>query len=508
MEEQSLLNVVWRGRYLILLTTAVCAAVALLFALRSPKVYEASATLQVHSPSIAPDPIDPVREQQASQGLAKTYATLIDDRSMLEQIAPRVAGGTLSASRLARKVRASAIEETALVGLTVSDGSPAGARRLARQLASGFIAAIDAGVNRRLEEQQGLLEDRISTINTEIRTLRESSPNPGTPAVAEQLESLRRARAALTTELATVIAHGIQEGGALSLVGAPTARSAPVSPRPRLSLMAGILLGLLLGIALAALRMRIDRGLHSAEEAEGVLEVPVLASIPLRRTLRPEDRALSEAYDVLYANLAFHSTDRGLSVVTFSSYNPREGKSTTVAGLTAAAARGGAGVLVIDGDLRTGGLSQHLGYYDAPGLTELILDTASPDDALVQLAPDVVFLPAGQTTTNPPGLLSSGRMRELVEDFQAQHQLVIIDAPAIAHMADASILTSLSNGVVIVARVGSTQRADLRSAAADLRHTSVPVIGLVVLERRTAEHPYLAVPGRIRHPAARPLERS
>lgn len=507
MEEQSLLNVVWRGRYVILITTAVCAALALLLALRAPKVYEASATLQVHSaPNLAPDPVDPLRSQQASQGLAKTYATLIDDRSMLEQIAPRVAGGKLSASRLARKVRASAIEETALVELTVSDGSPAGARRLARQLASGFIAAVDAGVKRRLEDQLGLLEDRISTINTEIRTLQETSPNP---AVAEQLVSLRRARAALSTELATLIARGIQEGGALSLVGTPTARSAPVSPRPRLSLIAGILLGLLLGIALAALRMRIDRGLHSADEAEGVLDVPVLASIPLRRTLGPQDRVLSEAYDVLYANLAFHSADRGLSVVTFSSYNPNEGKSATVAGLSAAAARGGAGMLVIDGDLRTGGLSQHLGYHDSQGLTDLILETASPEEALVQLAPDVVFLPAGQTTTNPPGLLSSGRMRELVEDFRAQHQLVIIDAPAIAHMADASILTSLADGVVVVARVGSTQRADLRSAAADLRHTSVPVIGLVVLERRAAEYPYLAVPGRTRRPAAvQPLERS
>jgi polysaccharide biosynthesis transport protein len=509
MEEQSLLNVIWRGRYVILITTVVCAALALFLALRSPKVYEASATLQVHSGSnVAPDPVDPLRSQQASQGLAKTYATLIDDRSMLEQIAPRVAGGKLSPSRLARKVRASAIEETALIGLTVSDESPAGARQLAGQLASGFIAAVDASVKRRLEDQQGKLEARISAINTEIRTLQERSPNPNTPAVAEQLASRRRARAALTTELATLIARGIQEGGALSLVGTPTARSAPVSPRPRLNLIAGILLGLLLGIALAALRMRIDRGLHSADEAEEVLEVPVLASIPLRRTLGPQDRVLSEAYDVLYANLAFHSTDRGLSVVTFSSYNPREGKSATVAGLSDAAARGGAGVLFIDGDLRTGGLSQNLGYHDSPGLADLILETASPEDALVQLAPDVAFLPAGQTPTNPPGLLSSGRMRELVEDFRAEHQLVIIDAPAIAHMADASILTSLSDGVVVVARVGSTQRADLRSAAADLRHTSVPVIGLVVLERRAADYPYLAVPRRSRRPAVRPLERS
>src|SRR5919201_1475586 len=127
------------------------------------------------------------------------------------------------------------------------------------------------------------------------------------------------------------------------------------------------MLGLLVGSGLAWLRARLDRGLHSSEEAEQLLEAPVLASIPLRRRYSSSDAVLGEAYDILRANLAFLALDRPLHVLTFSSFNPGEGKTSTAEGVAYAAVRGGLNVLLVDGDVRTRTLSERLGYADAPG---------------------------------------------------------------------------------------------------------------------------------------------
>jgi succinoglycan biosynthesis transport protein ExoP len=116
--------------------------------------------------------------------------------------------------------------------------------------------------------------------------------------------------------------------------------------------------------------------------------------------------------------------------------------------------------------------------------------TSSLDDALLEIVPGLSLLPAGPTPPNPPSLLSSGRMRELVGELREQHNLVIIDSPPVAHLADASILASISDGVVLVARVGVTNRADLPTAAANLRHSPTPIIGAIVLSPQMIDESY------------------
>jgi receptor protein-tyrosine kinase len=177
-------------------------------------------------------------------------------------------------------------------------------------------------------------------------------------------------------------------------------------------------------------------------------------------------------------------------VLTLTSYNPREGKSSSVEGLAYAAVRGGLTVLMIDGDVRTRTLSTRLGHGDAPGLTTAIVGLASLDDIVIELAPGLSLLPAGPLPPNPPSLLSSNAMRDLVDDVRERHALVLIDSPPVAHLADASILAAVSDGVVVVARVGVTQRANLPAAAANLRHSPTPIVGSVLLEPRTVDETY------------------
>jgi succinoglycan biosynthesis transport protein ExoP len=147
-------------------------------------------------------------------------------------------------------------------------------------------------------------------------------------------------------------------------------------------------------------------------------------------------------------------------------------------------------VLLIDGDVRTNSLSTQFGARGLPGLTSVIVGTSSIEDSVLEIVPGLSLLPAGPTPPNPPSLLSSGRMRELMMDLRQRHSMVIIDSPPVAHLADASILAAISDGIVLVSRVGVTNRADLPTAAANLRHSPTPIVGAIVLSPQMIDETY------------------
>lgn len=483
-QEQRLGAIVWRGKWLILAAVLVTTVLAVFVTRREAKVYQADAILQVNSEPGAQNPsVDPSSQLLVNEGLATTYAQLIGDSGFLQQIQPEVDGGRLSVSDLRSRLSAGAVNGTSLVQLSAQGPSPQSAQQLAGQVATAFIAHVEQAAEARSRQQQHLLQEQIDQLTREIGRV-------GGANAAEERGALVAARTQLTAQAAELAARGAAAVGAVDLVAPPHAKGSPVRPRPTLNLAAGVLLGLLLGFGLAWLRTRLDRGLHSPDEAESLLGVPILASIPIRRRFARDDAVLGEAYDILRANLAFISLDSELQVLTFTSYNPSEGKTSTIEGLAYAAVRGGISVLMVDADVRTRALSTRLGYADAPGLTTAAIGLADLDDAVVELAPNLALLPAGPTPPNPPSLLSSLRLREILALARQQHSLVLIDSPPVAHLADASLLAASSDGIVAVARVGVTKRADLPQITANLRHSPTPLVGAVVLETRTVDSTY------------------
>jgi receptor protein-tyrosine kinase len=472
-EQQRLATILWRGKWLIVLAAAVGVGLAILITRTSSKVYEATAVLQVTASGASnANNFNPLDIQSASQNLATTYAKLLTDPSFLAEIGHRIEGGKYSPGEL-----------------HVREQSPAAATRLAREVVTQFLALVQRQQNAQSQKLQSQLQKKISAFTDQIAALARAG-GAKDPGVAEQLATLRGARAGLIQQQQQLLALGLLAGGNLALAAPPHAGGSPVSPRPVLNIIAGVLVGLLAGSALAYLRARRDRGLHSSGEAEELLGVPILAAVPVRRRFAADDAVLGEAYDVLRANLAFISLDSALQVLTFSSYNPREGKTSTVTGLAYAALRGGINVVVIDGDVRTRSLSSRLGHEDSPGLTNVVVGMTPLSDAVVQIAPGLSLLPAGPIPPNPPSLLGSSRMAEILDDLRDDYSLILIDSPPVAHLADASILASVSDGVVVIARVGVTDREDLPSAAAKLRHSPTPIVGVVVLEPRTVDSVY------------------
>jgi tyrosine-protein kinase len=482
MQEQKLGTILWRGKWLIGISLVVCIALAAFATAVSGKVYAASAIFQVNA-AIA-QTADSFQNEQASQALAKTYATLIVDRSFLEKIRPRIAKGRFTIGELKERVSAAAVENTTLVRLTVEGPSAETASALASNVAQAFLQVVRRDAVVRNNHQAREIQAQITRISNEIDRLTQSGGN------AEKVKSDVLARAALTDQLAAIVGDSVRQSGSVSLSAPPTASSSPIRPRPVLNIAAGVMLGLLFGLILAWLRSRGDRALRSPDEAEELLAAPVLATIPLRRRYALEDSVLSEAYDVLRANLAFLSLDQAMQVLTFTSFNPGEGKTSSVEGLAYAAVRGGMSVLLVDGDVRTNRLSTQFGARRLPGLTSVIVGTSALDEAVLEIVPGLALLPAGPTPPNPPSLLASGRMRDVVAELRERHSLIIVDSPPVAHLADASILASISDGVVLVARVGVTNRSDLPAAAGNLRHSPTPIVGTIVLSQQLIDETY------------------
>lgn len=492
MQELGIEAVLWRGRWLIVTTLIVSVGIAITLTKLSPKVYQATALLQVNqSGQVGANASDIFNAQQASQNLAVTYATEIKSSSFLKRVRPNVEGGRYSAAKLESLVGSSAVTNTGLVAITAEGASPAQAQKLAANVAQAFLSVLSQDGDAQAAAQQRVVQARIASLTALISSL--SHRAGGDVGAAAQLASERQALSTMTQQLGSALAGGSLQSTQVSLVGPPTASSAPVRPRPVLNLVAGVLLGLLVGIGLAWLRVRLDTGLHSGDEAAAILGIPNLASIPQARRASNradplEDRVVRDAYDVLQTNLRFSARDRPLEVVAVASYSPGEGKSSVAGGLADATLRSGHNVLVVDGDLRMRSLTEDWGYGGARGISTALV--GHDVDPVVELKPGLFFLPAGPPSPSPVNLLYSHQMRQLIDDMRSRYSLVIIDSPPAAHLADASVWASIADGVIVVARVGLTKRAHLTALATNLASSSTPIIGSVVFEPRTVEHSY------------------
>jgi len=486
-DEQRLGTILWRGRWTIVLTLIVTLAVAAAGTAISPKVYHATAILQVGQGTVPKAGNESaLTAQQASQGLTKQYAALLQSRSFLERLNGRVG---LNADELQSRLSAKPVAETGLIELTLSGKSPAEASRRAGSTATGFIETLRADAALQSGRLQTQAQAQINALSAKLRALGVSNR----PIVRAQRASLRSAQRALTDQLASGVAQNITQS--VSLAAPPAAEQDPSSPRPLLNLIAGIVLGLLLGVGLAYLRARIEPSLRSSEEVEATaVGAPVLGSIPLRRRFQPQDQVLSEAYEMLRANIAFRFGDKADRVITFASYNSGEGKTSTVQGLAAASIRNGKRLLVIDGDIRTRELSSHFGHGVSPGLSTVLTGRDSLRDAIVEVGPGLALLPAGPGSPNAPALLDSDEMRELMDELRGRYPSILIDSPPSAHLVDAGILTSLSDAVVVVVRAGLTKAENLEAAVLSLSNTRTPIFGLVVLEPRSVDRKYFVGP--------------
>jgi Mrp family chromosome partitioning ATPase/LPS O-antigen subunit length determinant protein (WzzB/FepE family) len=472
--------ILWRQRYLILASIVLLLALALVYTEVASKTYQATAIIEVNLPTSNLNSSDTTSTDQA---LAKDYATLLTSQGFLRTIADQTRPGGFTLATLESNVAASSTENSALITMKTTGATPAAARAIATDVVNGFLAHLQASAASTTTKLQTQLQQQIAALTAKVNAL---APHLSDPTVSAQANSLRASRQALIEQSATLVANGLAQGTSATLSAPPSASADPISPKRWLDILAGLILGSVLGVGLAWAREALRPAIHSAGDLTSLTDLPVLASIPLNAR---DEQALTDAYRVLYTNLRFLLRANDGCVVTAVSLHAKVGKSSTVEGL-ARVAGNDRSVLVVDGDVRTGTLSQRLGYGDHPGLVEVLTEAGSLDDAIVRLDDGVSLLPARPPHEDLPGLFSWRRTLAVMSLLRERFDLVLIDSPPLAGLADGLILASQSDSVLLVVRAGLTRPADIAAAANRLQHNKTPIAGLVVFEELAADSYY------------------
>jgi capsular exopolysaccharide synthesis family protein len=170
--------------------------------------------------------------------------------------------------------------------------------------------------------------------------------------------------------------------------------------------------------------------------------------------------------------------------LVFTSPTPGDGKSTSAANLAITLAQQGLRCLLVDADMRRGALNEAFKVRREPGLSNLVLGRAALESAVVQVdlgeSGSLDFLPTGTVPPNPAELLASAEMQGLLERLTANYEMVILDAPPLTLVTDAALLGSYADGVVVVARAGTTDRGAVIYALEQLRAVRAPVLGVIL----------------------------
>jgi capsular exopolysaccharide synthesis family protein len=209
-----------------------------------------------------------------------------------------------------------------------------------------------------------------------------------------------------------------------------------------------------------------------------------------RLVLRQDDssKAALEAYRGLRTRLMRHQAKTDLRSIAITSSLPGEGKTLTTMNLGLCYAQlPQQRVLVIDGDLRTCGLTGMLEHPSSPGLAEVLAGEVTADEAIVATNQKNLFvLPAGTVSSPPPELFTGTRWQEFLSHCKEIFKIILIDTPPLLPLADFELISAACDGVVMVVRAHHGQREMLQKTASAL--DSKKLLGVVFNATDVSRH--------------------
>lgn len=209
-----------------------------------------------------------------------------------------------------------------------------------------------------------------------------------------------------------------------------------------------------------------------------------------------EPRSLqAEQYRAFRTNVLAMDRGRGSRALSITSAVKGEGKSLSAVNIAMCMAEApGLRVCLVDADFRDPRVARLLGLGDGPGLSELLLDRASLADVLVETkVRDLSVIRSGKEPRNPAELLASDRIRDLIAALKQDFTHILFDTPPVNPYTDGAVLGARTDGVLLVVRIGRTQKDQAERARLALRRAGANVLGAFVtcaIPVDKAEHDY------------------
>lgn len=506
-------SLLWRGlrRHLIwILGSALLASVLAYFLTqRQSPVYETSAVLiaantpqgnddvlgsgMVKAPPLPPGALDQavkssvvldqlVKNLQQEQKLAP-----LERDALVESITQEVENQTLHSIDLQSQVDGAG---NGLYTVLARADTPEAAKVLANQTVEA-LKSWDRG--RALESIKGALAGfsaQLSEINTQLA-------QPGLSPVEQQ--TLVARRASVQGSLARIRILETSATGVLSELSYAMAPKNPVAPKPWRTALAIGLLTLLVASALAALRTLLDRTVRDEDDLIS-LGLPTLAVIPRIRqrdvlfsgiVRAAQQSGVYEAVGFLRVHLlkAFQHIQHPVIMITSTA--PGEGKSSVTATLADGLAASGLNVLIVDADLRRGTQEtvwkkyeggarwqQLIGMGGARTTAAALVDPENVE--VLQAEERVAILPAGPGIDDTLALLNKADLAKAFSLWREHYDVVLVDSAPLSALADALVLGTHTDGIVMVTEYGQTSRAAVGQIVRRAQRAGLNLLGFVI----------------------------
>ncbi|MBD2164384.1 polysaccharide biosynthesis tyrosine autokinase [Calothrix membranacea FACHB-236] len=386
-------------------------------------------------------------------------------------------------------------------------------------------------------EAQRFMDAKLSEIATQVQTLevqgqeidktiqKLEQKRKRLPALARQYNALQRKLQITTDSLnrflstrETLQIQVSQTELGWQLLNKPIQPEQPVTiSNIKQSLLMALATSLAAGIGVAFLIDKVDNTFHGANEIKDKLKLPLLGNIPFEKQLHispspssegnipliripdfPPDSIpglavipdqdysnhsvkFLEALRVLYTNIQLLSCDRPMRSITISSAMSGDGKSTVAFHLAQIATAMGQRVLLIDANLRQPVIHNLSHLNNLWGLSNLISTNLPPGEVIRKFPSmsQLSVITAGPIPPDPTKLLSSEKMKRLMEDFHNTFDLVIYDTPPVLGLADASLLAPNTDGILLVVRIDKTDSSKVEQTLDNLKISPMNLLGIV-----------------------------
>jgi succinoglycan biosynthesis transport protein ExoP len=513
---------------LILAVTVLGAAAAAAYSFRRTPVYQATSTVLVRA--ITTNAFDP--GQRVDQQLNMSNQRQIVLSEAVAAMAVKLIGTTATPEQLLEHVSVEVPANSQVVRISYRDPVPESAQRGADAVAHAYLAFRENDARQQAKVTLTTLQKDVDRLQRQADRVQKVVENPDASATARQAaqakaQALNARLQPLVTQIQSYLALNFSPGTVIAPADLP---SSPASPKHKLDIGIGLLIGLLLAVGLAFLRDRADLRLRGRDDLAERLDRPVLAAVPRlsrwrrdgrlrwrRRhrhnlvTLEEPNSPAAEAYRSLRARMTGLATQLEIGSIMVVSAGVGEGKSTTAANLAVALAETGREVLLVSADLRRPRVHQFFGLANREGLSDLLTGSREAPAAPVPAAPNLWVLLSGPLPRHPSALMDSDAMRALLATWRDRFDLVVLDCPPALVVADALALAPLADAVLVVGDARVSDREAISRLREELEQVGGAIVGAVLnRSKQAARRSYYDEPDRRERVARRPapLERS
>lgn len=526
MDVQRVVRLLRRWWPVLVVGTLLAAGASYVVSKAQPKVYQATAILEVYPGLDTPSGGNNFNDIQAAWALAGADAQLIKTTVFAEAALARIQRQLhhhLDAGALVKNTTATAAPQSYLINLAVRAAGPDDAALLAQAMADAFVKADQqkriGGLTSYLNNiNRAITRSTNDLANATYRQTQLSRKGALTSAdqtlngeLTYQISKDQSTLADLQAQRTIVQVQQASPGATTSVAQPAQAPPDPIAPRTSVNVLVAAVLALLALLGIAVLTDALDTRPRSAPDVAAALE------LPLAGTISPASPALAGAALVALHDPTSPATDEyrylrttlGLGTdpehaatartLALAGASSRSGTSTVAANLAVVTARAGTRVILVDADLRHPALHTLFVVPDAAGLATLLRDGGDPATLLQTTpVPGLRLLTAGPAAATAVDLLDSARMRAELASLGALADLVVVDT-GVATLPDTAALARLADGTLLVARLGADDRTGLATAANRLRLAGTRLEGVIVTSFKGGR-----APGRARRQVVTP----